>query len=89
MPDLEARVVLGRVLHGLLSGLLTWQGEVQAFALSLGGVAIFGQTICRFPEVLRARRAIDSLTGRLKVWSRGIDQWQRGFAAREGLLKLS
>ena len=69
-------IVLGRVMHRVVPGLLTWHGEVHPVAVSPYGTAIFGQTTAyRFPELWRARQSFELCTGRTIRWN-SLTEWQ-------------
>jgi hypothetical protein len=72
-------VVLGRVLHRLLPGLLKWHGSAHSVCLEGHPVQIHLSTTCyRFPEVGRARIAYEMFSDARVDWSNYCDQWQSG-----------
>ena len=76
-PWLNA-IVLGRVLHRVLpSPLLTWHGGKHVtYSLPLGSPVCVATSVYRFPEVKRARRAIEVGLLQERTWSNNFDQWR-------------
>lgn len=70
-------VVLGRVIHRLLPGLLTWHGGIYTTHGGRSQVQLaIETTIYRFPEVTRARHLFDAYASNWEVWTNELDQWQ-------------
>jgi hypothetical protein len=70
-------VVLGRVLHRVLPGLLTWHGG-RHVEWGAGGVPVICETtIYRFPIVQRCRDAFAAFVAVPLLWSNDYDQWQQ------------
>ena len=71
-------VVLGRLLHRVLpSPLLTWHGgKHMAYRLPCGSPVYVATSVYRFPEVQRARRAIEIGAEQERAWSNNFDQWR-------------
>jgi hypothetical protein len=75
-PWLNA-IVLGRVLHRVLTGLLTWHGASHiVWSKSKHDPIVFETTCYRFSEVGRARKAFKSFLGDQMDWSNDFDRWQ-------------
>ena len=71
-------VVLGRLLHRVLpSPLLTWHGGKHvAYSLPCDSPVYVATSVYRFPEVQRARRAIEIGAEQERAWSNNFDQWR-------------
>jgi hypothetical protein len=70
-------VVLGRVLHRLLPGLLKWHGSDHAIWFHGNQVQIHLSTTCyRFPEVSKARIAYEMFSDSRIDWRNDFDQWR-------------
>lgn len=70
-------VVLGRFIHRVLPGLLTWHGGIYTIhgARSQAQLAV-ETTIYRFPEVTGARQSFDAYVPNWQIWTNELDQWQ-------------
>jgi hypothetical protein len=70
-------VVLGRLLHRVLPGMLTWHGgRDEAWHLACKLKITQETTVYRFPTVQRGRSAVADFVVAKPAWTNDHDQWQ-------------
>ena len=71
-------VVLGRLLHRVLPGMLTWHGgRNEAWHSACKLKVTLDTTAYRFPTVQRGRSAVIDFVAAKPAWTNDHDQWQR------------
>lgn len=79
VPDYDE---LARILHRVLSPLLTWHGAYyNTFLIASQGQVLVETTQYRFPVIGSARASFEVVTGTDSLWQRETDQWLASSAA--------